>query len=53
MGSDLEKLKDAYCRVLLGTMHHRLRYPHEIATGIQFHYVADRQEANAAIEQHY
>jgi putative nucleotidyltransferase with HDIG domain len=50
---DLEKLKEAYCRVILGTMHHRVRYPHEIATGIQFHYVADRQEVATALEQHY
>ena len=39
---DLERLKEAYCRVLLGTMHHRVRYPHEIATGIQFHLYASR-----------
>jgi cyclic-di-AMP phosphodiesterase PgpH len=50
---DLEKLKDAYFRVVMGTMHHRVRYPHEIATGIQFHYVADRQEVATAIERHY
>ena len=46
---DLEKLKDAYFRVVMGTMHHRVRYPHEIATGIQFHYVADRQEVATAM----